>query len=320
MYYFVLFILFFGLELLYFHLAYRYNIIDKPNQRSSHTHITLRGGGIIFYLAVLAYFLTNAWAYPWFTIGLTLISFISFADDICSVSQKIRLLFHVAALALLFYQWGLFTFPWWIILVVWIVCIGIINIYNFMDGINGMTGGYSLVTWLALIYINKEIAAFIDPRFLNVVLVALIVFNWFNFRKKAKCFAGDVGSISIAFIVVFALGKLIWTTQDLSYMVLLAVYGVDGVSTIAHRLLLHENILEPHRKHLYQLMANELKIPHCSISGLYMLLQAVVTAGYFFCFQFRWIYVAGMLVLLTATYIGFMNKYFHLHRRTPATK
>lgn len=320
MYYFVLFILFFIVELLYFRLADRYNIIDKPNQRSSHTQVTLRGGGIIFYFSVLAYFLTNAWAYPWFMLGLTLISFISFVDDICSVSQKIRLLFHWVALALLFYQWDLYASSWWIILLAWVICTGIINVYNFMDGINGMIGGYSLITLLALIYINTEIVAFIDPRFLNVVLIALVVFNWFNFRKKAKCFAGDVGSVSIAFILVFALGQLVWTTQDVSYMMLLAVYGVDGVLTILHRLLLRENILQPHRKHLYQLMANELKIPHRSVSCVYMLLQALVTSGYLFWFEARWTYTACILILLSAVYMGFMNKYFHLHKCGSATK
>lgn len=320
MYYFVLFVLLFGMELFYFRLADRYNIIDKPNQRSSHTHVTLRGGGIIFYLGVLAYFLTNGWAYPWFMLGLTFISFISFVDDVCSVSQKIRLLFHLTAIALLFYQWNLLTLPWWIILLAWVVCTGIINVYNFMDGINGMTGGYSLVTWLSLIYINNEVVAFIDSRFLNVVLAALLVFNWFNFRKKAKCFAGDVGSVSIAFIIVFALGKLILTTQDLTYIVFLAVYGIDGVLTIAHRLLLHENILEPHRKHVYQLMANELKIPHRSVSGLYMLLQTLITIGYLFWFELRWIYVASILILSSVVYIWFMNKYFHLHKQISVKK
>ena len=59
MYYLIILVLLFLAELFYFHIADKYNIIDKPNERSSHTRITLRGGGIIFYLGALAYFLTN---------------------------------------------------------------------------------------------------------------------------------------------------------------------------------------------------------------------------------------------------------------------
>lgn len=320
MYYLIVFILLFAAELFYFRLADRYNIIDKPNQRSSHTRITLRGGGIIFYIGAVIYFLTNGWAYPWFMLGLTLISFISFADDVRSVSQKLRLTFHMAALVLLFYQWDLFTHPWWVLLIAWLVCTGILNVYNFMDGINGITGGYSLVTLLALVYIDREVVVFIDPAFLYVMIGALLVFNWFNFRKNARCFAGDVGSVSIAFIIVFALGKLIWTTHQGSYIILLAVYGVDGVLTIFHRLLLRENILEPHRKHLYQLMANELKIPHRNVSILYMLLQTLITTGYLLLPGGGWWYTAGVVVVLSILYIGFMIKYFPLHLQASATR
>ena len=91
MYYLIILTLLFVAELLYFRIADKYNIIDKPNERSSHTRITLRGGGIIFYFGALAFFLTNHLEYPWFILGLTLITFISFADDIHSISQGKRL-------------------------------------------------------------------------------------------------------------------------------------------------------------------------------------------------------------------------------------
>jgi len=88
------------------------------------------------------------------------------------------------------------------VLVALIVCVGIINAYNFMDGINGITGGYSLSVLLPLIYLNTT-DNFISQDYLYVVGMSLLVFCFFNFRKKAKCFAGDVGSISIAFILPF---------------------------------------------------------------------------------------------------------------------
>mgnify|MGYP001530367563 CR=1 FL=1 len=272
MYYMIILVLLFLAELFYFRIADKCNIIDKPNERSSHTRITLRGGGIIFYFGALAYFLTNHWEYPWFILALTLITFISFVDDIRSISQSLRLMLHFTAMVLMFYQWGLFTLPWWWIIVALIVCTGIINAYNFMDGINGITGGYSLVILGALAYINTEITQFVEPALIYTVLCSVLVFCFFNFRKKAKCFAGDVGSVSIAFILLFLIGRLIIKTEDFSWIILLSVYGVDSVLTIVHRLMLHENIGLPHRKHMYQLMANELKIPHVAVSLVYMLI------------------------------------------------
>ena len=295
-------------------VLYKYNIIDKPNERSSHTRITLRGGGIIFYLGALAYFLTNQFEYPWFMLALTLVTVISFVDDIRSISQGLRLVFHFTAMGLMFYQWELFTLPWWTVVVALIACTGIINAYNFMDGINGITGGYSLVVLGSLAFINHWVVSFVEPDLIYTMLCAVLVFNFFNFRKRAKCFAGDVGSVSIAFIILFLIGKLIIDTEDFSWIVLLAVYGADSVLTIVHRLMLHENIGLPHRKHLYQIMANELKIPHVAVSLTYMVVQGVVVAGYLVLREYGYVYLAGSILLLSILYLLFMKRFFHLHQ------
>ena len=313
MYYVIILFLLFLTELFYFRVADKFNIIDKPNERSSHSRITLRGGGIIFYFGALAYFLTNDWEYPWFILALSLITFISFVDDIRSTSQGLRLVFHFSAMALMFYQWGLFSLSWWWIITALIVCTGIINAYNFMDGINGITGGYSLIILGALAYINEEMVSFAEPALIYTVLCSVVVFCFFNFRRKAKCFAGDVGSVSIAFILLFLIGKLILKTEDFSWMILLAVYGVDSVLTIIHRLMLHENIGLPHRKHMYQLMANELKIPHVVVSLVYMAVQAIVIIGYIYCQNWGYLYLLCAILLLSFIYVWFMRKYFRLH-------
>ncbi|TWV15105.1 glycosyltransferase family 4 protein [Bacteroidaceae bacterium HV4-6-C5C] len=313
MYYLIVLVLLFAAELFYFRLADRFNIIDKPNERSSHKRITLRGGGIIFYFGALAYFTASGGAYPWFTIGLTLITLISFVDDIRSVSQKLRLVFHFAAMALMFYEWGLFALPWWTIVVALIVCTGIINAYNFMDGINGITGGYSLIILAALAYVNSRISEFVEPGMIYTVICAVAVFCFFNFRKKARCFAGDVGSVSIAFILLFLIGRLVLVTGDFNWIVLLSVYGVDSVLTIIHRLMLHENIGLPHRKHLYQLMANELRIPHVVVSAIYMVAQALVTLGYLCFMQHGYWYLAVIVMVLSVIYVWFMKKFYGLH-------
>jgi len=312
-YYLIILVLLFLAELFYFRIADKCNIIDKPNERSSHTRITLRGGGIIFYFGVLTYFLTSHFEYPWFMLALTLITFISFVDDIRSTSQILRLVFHFSAMALMFYQWGLFSLPWWTLFVALIVCTGIINAYNFMDGINGITGGYSLVVLVALAYINEAVVPFVEQGFILTVLCSVFVFNFFNFRKRAKCFAGDVGSVCIAFVLLFFIGKLVIWTEDFSWIILLAVYGVDSVLTIIHRLMLHENIGLPHRKHLYQIMANELKIPHVVVSSVYMLVQALVIIGYFYFYSYGYWYLLATVLILGTLYVLFMKKYFRLH-------
>ena len=311
--YLLILVLLFLAELFYFRIADKCNIIDKPNERSSHTRITLRGRGIIFYLSALTFFLTNQFEYPWFILALTLITFISFIDDIRSTSQGLRLVFHFTSMALMFYQWGLFSLPWWTLLVALIVCTGIINAYNFMDGINGITGGYSLVILVSLAYVNAEVISFTEQNFIYRMICSVLVFDLFNFRKRAKCFAGDVGSVSIAFVVLFLIGSLILQTKDFSWLVMLTVYGADSVLTIIHRLLLHENIGLPHRKHLYQIMVNELRIPHVVVSLVYMIVQIVIIIGYLYCRGYGDWYLLGCILLLSGIYIGLMRKYFHLH-------
>lgn len=313
MYYLIILVLLFLAELFYFKVADKYNIIDKPNERSSHTRITLRGGGVIFYFGALVYFLTSGFEYPWFMLALTFVAIISFIDDIRSTSQKLRLVFHFSAMALMFYQWGLFSLSWWWIIIALIICTGIINAYNFMDGINGITGGYSLVVLLSLAYIDEEVTPFVEQDLIYTVIMSVLVFCFFNFRKKARCFAGDVGSVSIAFILLFLLGKLIIQTGDFSWIILLSVYGVDSVLTIFHRLMLHENIGLPHRKHLYQLMANELRIPHVGVSVIYMVLQFLIVAGLLWLPVDHWVYFFTVIGGLAVIYIICMYRYYPLH-------
>ena len=314
MYYLIVLVLLFLAELFYFRIADKYNIIDKPNERSSHSRITLRGGGIIFYFGVLAYFLTNHFEYPWFMLALTLVTLISFIDDIRSTSQALRLVFHFSAMGLMFYQWGLFSLPWWTILVALIICTGIINAYNFMDGINGITGGYSLIILGTLAFINHSVVSFVEPDLIYTMLCAVLVFNFFNFRKRAKCFAGDVGAVSIAFTILFLIGRLIIQTGDFSWIILLVVYGIDSVLTIVHRLMLHENIGLPHRKHMYQIMANELRMPHVVVALIYMMMQAIVVIGYLILREYGYWYLLGSVFLLSLLYLLFMKRFFCLHK------
>lgn len=309
----IIFFLLVILELIYFRIADKFNIIDKPNLRSSHTQITLRGGGIIYCIGSILYFLFFGFQYPFFLVGMSLICLISFIDDIHSVPNKIRLVVQFAAMLLMFYDLDILSFESiWIILCALIICVGIINAYNFMDGINGITGGYSLVVLLSLVCVDLQID-FIDINYLLVAICSDLVFSFFNFRKRAKCFAGDVGSVGIAFVILFALGKLVLQTGNITYILFLAVYGIDSVLTIIHRILLHENLGQAHRKHAYQIMANELKIPHVAVSLIYMLIQAVVSTGEIYLHVNKWIYCAIVILVLAGVYIIFMKKFYYLH-------
>lgn len=264
------------LLLFYFRLAVQFKIIDKPNQRSSHSSVTIRGGGIIFPIAFLLQALFSGFQYPLFTFGLILISIVSFYDDLRPLSNKIRLLVHLIAVTFLFMEAGLISYPVLIIIPVYILVIGAINAYNFMDGINGITGAYSLITILSLYFINETQISFVLSQWLIIVAISLLAFNFYNFRKKAKCFAGDVGSVSMAFIIIFFLLILILKTENLKYIGLLLFYGLDAVSTIIFRLIRRENIFEAHRSHFYQHLANVKSWPHLRVSTLYMVVQFLV--------------------------------------------
>ncbi|MBX2953632.1 MAG: glycosyltransferase family 4 protein [Leadbetterella sp.] len=277
MVYFFAIVLMYILEILYFKIAYIFNIIDKPNDRSSHTHVTLRGGGIIFYIAALFYCFTSGFQYPFFFLGLTLIALVSFSDDIFTLSNRLRLAIQFIAVGLMAFQLQVFEMPWYLLILTLIIAVGVINAYNFMDGINGITAVYSLAVGGLLMSVNRHID-FIDQNLLIYTLLGVLVFAFFNFRTRALCFAGDVGSVSIAFILLFALGALVFKTQNLIYILFLSVYGTDTVWTIGRRVRLRENIFKAHRSHLFQLLANEAGGNQLLISFIYGALQ--VGIGY----------------------------------------
>lgn len=260
----------------YFKLAVRYDIVDKPNNRSSHNLPTIRGGGIIFPVVLLLYALLNGLHFQFFLIGLLLISAISFYDDLKPLSNVVRIISQLISVSLLFMQTDLMIHPFWIIIIAYVLVIGTINAYNFMDGINGITGSYSLLTILTLYFLYAKVGFIILPEYLLVTISALVAFNIFNFRDKAKCFAGDVGSVSMAFIIIFFLLLLILKTGQLKFLGFLLIYGLDTVITIVLRLFRKENIFEAHRSHFYQYLVNNLYLSHLKVSVLYLVSQLFI--------------------------------------------
>lgn len=327
--YLIILVILVALELIYFKIADKFNIIDKPNERSSHSTIVLRGGGVLFPLSMLVWVGLQGVHGDWgvvvdylpFLCGLILIAGVSFWDDVHSLPDSVRLVAQFTAMALMFWNLDIMHWDmWWIVLIALVVFVGATNVINFMDGINGITAGYSFAVLLPLFLLNnKGDEPFILNSLLGVAILAVLVFSFFNFRPrgKAKCFAGDVGSVGIAFIMLFAIGKLILQTNDLTWLAFLLVYGVDGCCTIIHRIMLHENLGEAHRKHAYQLMANELGMSHVVVSLIYMVLQLAISLIMVFIIPntpvWHWGYLIVVAAVLALAYLLFMKKYYHLH-------
>ena len=190
---------------------------------------------------------------------------------------------------------------------------------SFIDDIHSLPDSVRLVAQFGAMLMMFYQLDILHLNMWWVVILADMVFCHFNFRPKgeAKCFAGDVGSIGVAYILLFLIGALILRTGDITWLIFLLVYGVDGCLTICHRIMLHENLGEAHRKHAYQIMANELKIGHVKVASLYALLQLAVSLGFIYIIPntplAHWLYLLGALMVLSIAYVAFMKKYYRLH-------
>ena len=260
--------------IIYFSVAAHFDIIDKPNERSSHSVPSIRGGGIIFVVATILFYLWSGLSYPYLLAAVMVSGIVSFIDDIRTVSNRLKFSAHVFSVLLIFKECGLLTtLPPLYLVALGIFVIGVINAYNFMDGINGITGLYSLAVIVPLFVTEANEKLQTLELFL---IMGLLVFNFFNTRKKAICFAGDVGSISLAILIVFLLIMRIQQTHHVAYIGFLLVYGIDTIGTIVLRLIRREDIFKAHRSHFYQYLANEQKMPHVRIALAYCSLQLFI--------------------------------------------
>lgn len=270
------FILYFLIEIFYFKIARKYNIIDRPNHRSSHLSATVRGAGIIFPISLIfPIFISKYSGYIHITIALLAISLISFLDDIFTLNSKVRVIFHFFSVLLLISQFS-DTYHFLLGLTLLIIITGIINAYNFMDGVNGITVLYSIVIISTLFWVSQFMVTIVPIIYFLSLLASLFVFSFFNFRSIAKCFSGDIGSVSIAFIICFLLLRLIEVSYSPIWVLFLGIYGIDTVFTIFCRLLRRESIFKAHRSHFYQFLVNELKVNPLKVAVLYSVSQLIV--------------------------------------------
>lgn len=305
--------LLFAISLLYFRLARKYNIVDLPNHRTMHEGATIRGGGIVILLGVsiFSFFINDVGIY--FSAGLIILGITGFTDDLIDLPSHVRFPIQVISVLLILADLDMFGSNILLLILITVIATGVLNAYNFMDGINGITGGYSLVILLSLVYVNNDIQPFVSNEFLLFIILVLLVFSYFNFRTRAVCFAGDVGSLTIAFIIVYLILRLINESQQFIYVLFLTLYGIDTVFTIVQRLMIRENIFDAHRLHLFQVVVSKTRMSHLFMSIMYMVGQAIVNFIVIMLVPMtaaqQLVYSGIMLVLLSILYIGIKSKY-----------
>ncbi len=295
------------IELIYFRVANHFQIIDHPNERSSHSQPIIRGGGIIFLFAVVTWFFQSGFQWPWLMIAIAVIAVVSFLDDVTSLNPFVRFVFQLLAILLVFYQLWPIHWPWYLLVSAVVVTIGTLNAFNFMDGINGITGVYALVMLSTFVFVQRKVVAFTDLNLLLLSGLSVLVFLFFNFRKRARCFAGDVGSITMALILVFLLLQLIVATNNFLWPLLFLVYGVDSIVTILYRLKRRENIFQAHRTHLFQYLSNEMKIPHLVVSIIYGVVQGLLNIVFISLFNTGNQVISVMVALLFLVVYGLVR-------------
>ena len=255
-------------------------LLDKPNERSSHRTATPKGGGIGILLgfAVSALILKVS---VFFWIPAVLLSVISLAGDRYHLAPIIRLIFQFAAsfifLAGLWKSHSLSSVSYLAIIPLSVFIVGTTNFYNFMDGIDGIAGitGFVGFGLLAVFAHGKGIESPLGILAITLSLSCL-AFLFFNF-PKAKVFMGDVGSILLGFIfaaMVFMLADTFFELISLSLFMF--PFYADEILTELIRLKDGEKLWTPHRRHLYQILANEYRIAHWKVSMGYGLVQLLI--------------------------------------------
>lgn len=310
---------------LYYYIsrAKKHGWTSDHNEQTDGHPTAIIGGGFIFYLSIILWSIGVDWLYEpsesmsHMIVGLTMLAACSFADDILKLKIWIRLVVQFIATLFLCAQLSSLTTPLpitgWIIFM--ICSVGFTNAYNFMDGINGMTGLYSITLLSIFLWYNLNVFHFISGTFILFALISALVFTILNCRKRAIIFCGDVGSISMGYIIVTILSYLIISTSDVTAIAFVLVYGVDTTLTIIRRIIERENIFQSHNKHLYQILNRTFGLNQVAISIGYSITQLIISIGYL-CIDslYHWHYIIASGLILTSIYLIVMFKSLHYQR------
>jgi UDP-GlcNAc:undecaprenyl-phosphate/decaprenyl-phosphate GlcNAc-1-phosphate transferase len=299
------FILILIFALFYTKIANDFKIIDKPLERSSHDYNAKTGGGLIFVFSIIIWYMLSNQDTNYFFWGLLMLSTISYIDDLYQLPKIPRLIFQILGAILLIFSITAGDLSIFFVISLILVTVGWLNVYNFMDGINGMAGIYALVSLISFFFFNERLE-FTDQSLIVYSIMGLLIFGFFNFRKIAILFLGDVGSIAVAFILSFLMFNLIIHTKQLAFIVMFSLFGIDSLLTIIERLLKKENITEAHRCHLYQLLSNDLKYSHLYVSIAYGSIQLIINFLVLLIYDkmlFFQFFSFGILLLLVIGYL-----------------
>lgn len=249
----------------------RRNFFDVPNERSSHSRLTPRGGGLAIVAIVIVGLIgfemlgMFSWAAVWgYLLGATLIAIVSWIDDRYSFPTKWRLLIHFTGAVLVIVSAGYFqsiTLPFlgecnlggfgFLLTLFWLV--GLTNAYNFMDGIDGIAAGQAVVAgtgWMVIgILIHTPLAVILGMLIASSSLGFLI-----HNRPPARIFMGDVGSTFLGFTFAALPVLTIKNDSRLAFagLLLLWPFIFDATFTFFRRLFRRENVFAAHRSHIYQ--------------------------------------------------------------------
>ena len=287
-------------------LGRRFSLLDKSNHRSSHDGVVPKGGGI----GILAAFLLVSWVLQlpilfWMCVGL--VSLFSLYGDRKDIPPKVRLslqfLGSVGLLVGLFY-WEGRGWPAYVLITLFSVfVVGTANYYNFMDGIDGIAGitgivAFGLIALFGVLSGANE-ALLILAGCMGFACLGFLPFN----MPKARVFMGDVGSVLLGFVYA---GLVVGLSHSLNDFVVLCAFlfpfYADELTTEYVRLRDGENLLKPHRRHVYQLLANEMGVEHWKVSVGYGLLQLIVGVSVIFVKGYGLPIVLSMLVLYLAAF------------------
>lgn len=277
--------------------------------RSLHRKFTPTGGGMVWVVAgivAVCFFGDLHCITTWmFMGGIAVLGIVSYVDDLHPLPPVPRLIVQTIVMLLTFKQ---LWYPAAIdVLIIVLFCgVGIINAVNFLDGICGMLALYGIVVTGSLFYAFYvyDVSAYTWLfMVLSMVLVAQVVFACFNLCDVI--FSGDVGSITLGYIQVFAAIVFALNTHDASVMIFFSVCVFDVGLTTMHRLFLGESILKPHRSNIYQMLTTEAKMPHVVVALIYSLLQLLINALYFLIPETQhWTYFLITCALLSVAYFA----------------
>jgi len=314
-----------GTYLLIGWLSHR-GVLDIPNLRSSHKRPTPRGGGVAIIAsfligALLTYFLNGHSTLPgWgFFTGLVLVGLAGWLDDKHNLPVAVRFLLYGIAGGMVFWETGGFEqFPlpepfsfhlsWLSLPVTLFWVIAVVNIYNFLDGIDGYAGLQAILASGGMMLLDFEGTGFFTGILLLSASIGFLLFNW----HPARIFMGDIGSATLGFIfatVPFYFTQVSSANGIFSMGIFLWFFLSDGAFTIIRRLLKGEKVWEAHRSHLYQQLSD--LFSHARVSAGVMMAAATLVGLYFYMYyqpDYNLIWILPVAILFFLAYYYFVSR------------